>query len=265
MGALGKATAPYLDPLAPEARRLVRRMRFVYPPELPGRSIGLFSLVRYATEARLRGDVVECGVGRGVSYFLLAHAMHATGHPGRLYGYDSFEGFPEPTAADASARMPRRGEWADTSIEHVRGHFASAGLGAFYDDRCRLVRGFFKQSLQGPLPVEAVSLLHLDVDLYESYLDCGRRLGPLVEPGGIVLLDEYAHPNWPGATKAVDALAREFDWTILRSDLMDKHLCVRATALAQPFPALAELLRLLRSTQVRPEDRPPRIPASTSS
>ena len=56
-------------------------------------------------------------------------------------------------------------------------------------------------------------MLHLDVDLYESYWVALRRLWPHVIPGGIVTFDEYRQPAWPGATLAVD----EFFWDLAQS------------------------------------------------
>lgn len=64
------------------------------------------------------GDYVECGVGRGRSLLIVA-ALNALLEPeagGRrkLWAYDSFQGFPEPTPEDRSHRNPMAGEWASS-------------------------------------------------------------------------------------------------------------------------------------------------------
>jgi predicted O-methyltransferase YrrM len=45
-------------------------------------------------------------------------------------------------------------------------------------------------------------LLHIDVDLYEPTLSALQHLYPLVSPGGVVIIDEYALAHW-GATEAL--------------------------------------------------------------
>jgi len=74
-----------------------------------------------------------------------------------------------------------------------------------------LVPGYFNDTLktyQGQ-----VALLHLDVDLYDSYKVCLETLYPKVATGGVILFDEYAEPtdlkNWPGAKKAIDEFLGE--------------------------------------------------------
>ena len=51
-------------------------------------------------------------------------------------------------------------------------------------------------------PGTRFSLLNIDVDLYEPTLSTLENLYPLVSPGGIIVVDEYALCNW-GATEAL--------------------------------------------------------------
>ncbi len=57
----------------------------------------------------LPGDVIECGVGHGTTFAMLAY--FAGVQQRTLRGFDSFRGFPEPSAHDASWRNPQAGEW----------------------------------------------------------------------------------------------------------------------------------------------------------
>jgi O-methyltransferase len=223
-----------LPPLAPETRRAYRRLRMVFPPAFPERTAGLFALIRYLVDEGVEGDVVECGVGRGVSFFLLGSFMAKLQHRGLLFGFDSFQGFPTPSPLDASPRNPQGGEWAETSPEHVKAHFADAGLNDFFEERCRLIRGFFEQTLTGELPFTEISMLHLDVDLYESYRTSGSVLEPLVAGKGVVLVDEFNDPAWPGATKAVLEILRESTRTLFYSRLMNKHIAIEHSLWEEP-------------------------------
>src|SRR3989344_5450284 len=62
------------------------------------------------------GDVVECGVGKGVSTQILVLLLNNENKGRKFWGFDSFEGFPEPTKEDASYRNPKKGEWKKMSI-----------------------------------------------------------------------------------------------------------------------------------------------------
>ena len=69
-----------------------------------------------------------------------------------------------------------------------------------------IVKGYFKNTIfqyeGGP-----IAILHLDVDLYDSYKICLENLYDLVIPGGIIMFDEYKSTSlirWPGATKAIN-------------------------------------------------------------
>ena len=78
--------------------------------------------------------MVECGVGRGLTLYMLGYFMAARRSTRRLYGFDSFEGFPPPTAADTSDRRPVAGDlWADTSLTHVAEHFRYGELQEFFN------------------------------------------------------------------------------------------------------------------------------------
>lgn len=218
-----------------------RSLRMVFPPPFPERTAGFFTIARYLADENVAGDIVECGVGRGVSFFLIGYFMSRLGVSGRLFGFDSFAGFPAPSQYDQSSRNPRLGEWGDTSPEHVRQHFVEAGLTDFFDTRCRLVPGFFEQTLTGTLEFSEVAFLHLDVDLYDSYRVSGNILEPLVTRRGLVLFDEYDQPSWPGATKAVREILTKSDRILFYSKLMKKHIAIDSRHWAGSSPAVVRL------------------------
>ncbi len=49
-----------------------------------------------------------------------------------------------------------------------------------------------------------VSLLHLDMDLYEPTLAALKAFWPRMLTGAVVLLDEYAIREWPGESEALE-------------------------------------------------------------
>jgi hypothetical protein len=148
------------------------------------------------------GAVVECGVGKGRT-FLYFSFLASQEKNRNLWGFDSFEGFPEPAKEDASVRSPKKGEWSGVSVNDIHNTLLTAGISKdFIAKNTHLVKGFFSDSLAN-YPGDPIALLHIDGDLYESYKDVLTKLYPFVISGGLILFDEYNTEAWPGATKAV--------------------------------------------------------------
>jgi hypothetical protein len=150
------------------------------------------------------GNVVECGVGKGRTLLYFSFLSHQEGKKRKIYGFDSFEGFPEPATEDTSYRAPKKGEWSGISTDDIISTLKTAGLpNDFITSQVTLVKGFFNESLK-KYDGSPIAILHVDADLYESYKDVLTALYPKVIPGGVVLFDEYRTKEWPGATQAVD-------------------------------------------------------------
>lgn len=165
----------------------------------------------------IKGDIVECGIGRGRSLLVLSSLNHMLEeHEGgnrKIYGYDSFEGFPEPTSHDDSYRKPKKGEWASSpsgryqyNKEFITNVLNNAGVNT--KENIILKKGFFSESLIHH-PNEPIAILHVDGDLYESYMDTLNNLYHKVSQGGIIVFDDFLaqkedEDRWPGARKAVE-------------------------------------------------------------
>lgn len=164
------------------------------------------------------GDIVECGVGEGNTFAMLTYLVgsNSWANDRKLWGYDSFEGWPEPTEYDASPRNPKAGEWkvSEGMTERV---LRNSNLRSEYPDlNIQLIKGFVGDTLPHFSKDRRIAFLHLDLDLYPGYKDGLENLFPLVSPGGIIALDEYKEfpdapeygngtiEKWPGCTKAVD-------------------------------------------------------------
>lgn len=73
------------------------------------------------------------------------------------------------------------------SEAQVRANFEHYGL---LDDRVRFVPGWFKDTLQDA-PIESISVLRLDGDLYESTIQALDALYPRLSSGGYCIIDDY--------------------------------------------------------------------------
>lgn len=155
----------------------------------------------------LQGNIIECGVFRGGTLLGMAHRLALHGRRNvNLIGCDSFQGFPEPTQQDALGdgtfhETALKGVYSDTSYEGLCSRISALG----YSQNITLVKGFFSDTLPS-LAHENFRLVHLDCDLYESYMTCLNFLYPRLVPGGYMVFDEYdlAAAAYPGAQKAID-------------------------------------------------------------
>jgi predicted O-methyltransferase YrrM len=127
-------------------------------------------LVKYALDqVESKGLYLEFGVGRGKSMRWIAPEVD-----GSVHGFDSFEGIQEhwngnPIGAFSQKQMPK----VPDNVEfHV---------------------GYFDATLPGFLEAHAdsIAFLHVDCDLYSSTVTIFEQLGDRLQPGSIVLFDEY--------------------------------------------------------------------------
>lgn len=160
----------------------------------------------------VKGSVVECGVFRGFGLMTWAH-LSAVLEPAnltrRIYGFDSFGGFPSVSERDSNSRKtPAPGELKADSHEEL-----SALIGLYDQDRflghidkVHLVKGDLVNTVPQfveQTPHLLVSLLFLDVDLYEPTKTAIEHFLPRMPKGSVIAFDQLDNPIWPGEARAV--------------------------------------------------------------
>jgi O-methyltransferase/demethyldecarbamoylnovobiocin O-methyltransferase/8-demethyl-8-(2,3-dimethoxy-alpha-L-rhamnosyl)tetracenomycin-C 4'-O-methyltransferase len=73
------------------------------------------------------------------------------------------------------------------------------------------LKGWFKDTLPSA-PIEKLSILRLDGDLYESTMTALQSLYPKLSLGGYAIIDDYA-PSIPCCVQAVDDFRRAHNIT----------------------------------------------------
>ena len=198
----------------------------------------LLEAVRYVHKRGLAGDFVECGVWRGGSSMAAAMGFRDLGDFSRdLWLFDTFEGMSEPTDFDVRLdsgepaiekwRRTREREdaetanWCAASLEDVT---RNLGLTGYPAERVHYVQGKVEETLLKPENAPAkISILRLDTDWYESTKVEMEILFERLEPGGVLILDDYGH--WAGAKKAVDEfLATQPPYLMHRIDYSGRML-----------------------------------------
>src|SRR5262249_9601439 len=144
------------------------------------------------------GDLIETGAWRGGATIFMRALLKVNGVKDRVvWVADSFRGMPVPKNGqdgfdESHVDMLR------VSLERVKANFARFNL---LDDQVRFLAGWFKDTLP-KAPINKLSILRLDGDLYSSTMESLTNLYFKVSPGGYVIVDDYL--SWPACKKAVD-------------------------------------------------------------
>jgi O-methyltransferase len=165
------------------------------------------------------GEVAEFGVWRGGTALLLRDHLVTQAQNRTLHLFDSFAGLPE--ANPAKDNHHREGDLADTSEAAVRKLLGFAGV--------VIHAGRFEKT------VAAVSdgrfcFAHIDADLYSSVLFASNFIYPRLNPGGVIVYDDYGFRTCAGAKAAVDEYFAQLP---IRPIYLTTGQCVTIKA---PFP-----------------------------
>jgi hypothetical protein len=161
----------------------------------------------FKQSAHIRGEIMEFGIFKGNSFFrwikfrdLLEHTQSR-----KIIGFDIFGDFPE--AQFEGDKLKREAFVKETaggksiSEEELRSLLKAQQL----DKNVEIIPGDILQTLETYLeqnPHLKISLLHIDVDLYEPTKFVLEKLYDKVSKGGIIIFDDYG--AFAGANKAVD-------------------------------------------------------------
>lgn len=169
----------------PEATKIIHERKF-----------NLYNIAR--SLQHIPGDLAECGVFRASSSFLMLAASQGTGK--FLHGFDSFQGLSEPKERD-TVIIDRTFKWKENDLA-VSETFAQNNLSKFNGQFC-LYKGWIPERFN-EVKDKTFSLVHIDVDLYDPTLATLEFFWPRLNPGGMIVCDDYGFESCPGAKKAMD-------------------------------------------------------------
>jgi hypothetical protein len=160
----------------------------------------------------VKGSIVECGVFRGfslMSWAKLSSILEPENLTRRIYGFDSFNGFPSVSSNDRTGSgIAEVGDFQTSSydelIELLKVYDQDRFLG--YIPKVQLIRGDVTETIPEFVQQNRhllVSLLFIDLDLYEPTKAALEHILPRMPKGSIVAFDELDNPIWPGETEAL--------------------------------------------------------------
>jgi hypothetical protein len=174
------------------------------------RFLALYEIFKLALP--VKGSVVECGVYKGfglMGWAKLSTILEPENLTRRIYGFDSFAGFPSVGEKDANVvAMPAKGELFGDSYEELQALITEYDRDRFlgHMDKVHLYRGDATRTIPQFLvdhPHLVVSLLFLDFDLFEPTKVAIETFLPRMPKGAIIAFDELDNPIWPGETMAL--------------------------------------------------------------
>jgi hypothetical protein len=174
------------------------------------RFIALYEIFKLALP--VKGSVVECGVFKGfgvMSWAKLSAMLEPENLTRRIYGFDTFAGFPSISDRDANpVAAPHDGALFADSYEELQSLIAQYDQDRFlgHVNKVQLIKGNVVETVPAFLesnPHLIVSLLFLDLDLYEPTQVALRHFLPRMPRGAVLAFDELDNPMWPGETLAL--------------------------------------------------------------
>jgi O-methyltransferase len=145
----------------------------------------LRDIAELVLKENIPGDFCECGVWRGGAAIFMRGILKAYQSERKVWVCDSFRGMPY-------GEDPRDPDWRHLTLlevpfDQVIENFRRFGL--WNGERVKIMPGWFKDTLPGP--IEQLALLLLDCDFYSSTMEVLNALYPKVSSGGYVIIDDY--------------------------------------------------------------------------
>ncbi len=158
------------------------------------------------------GDIVECGVFKGVSFmfWLKCLKIYSPNSQKKVIGFDMFSGFPKnlkKIEKISAKKYVKSSEFKGLDPMEL----SKKARRIAKDKKFEFVKGDVSKTSKNYIKKNygfKISLLHLDLDTYNGTKSALVNFFPKLSKGGIVILDEYGSRGW-GETEAVDEFLKE--------------------------------------------------------
>jgi len=168
----------------------------------------------YKLIQNIPGDIIELGVcgGKGLFSFIQAVFINEPQYQWRnIVGFDTFDGFVSLSENDnlnIDSHLKKEGAFKENSYDEL------CKLAKIHQDFCfmntrkqiEIIKGDIKITIPEFLEKNKgliISLLYLDLDLYEPTKLAIRLLWDRIPKGGIIVFDEAITRSWQGEAQAL--------------------------------------------------------------
>jgi hypothetical protein len=148
-------------------------------------------------EEKVSGAVVEFGVAGGSWLKMILDHMDRQSTLREVYGFDSFEGLPEPDRQN-DGNAWKKGQYANP-LEAVQKFLKVSDKSHLH-----LLKGWFLDSFKKPeaQDIRKIAFAKVDCDLYGPAVECLDFLANRLSNGAVLMFDDWPHLATLGETKA---------------------------------------------------------------
>lgn len=185
--------------------------------------------LKYISENRIEGDIVECGVYQGYTLAYIAKLLEKLNLKKKIIGFDTFEdGFIDDTFTEFDTDFKKQKKLNHKDVNSSAPYFTKDqvisnihNITTFKD--YDLIKGNVIETLdlQRNLP-DKICFLRLDTDLYKTTKKQLEVLYPKLVAGGVLHIDDYGF--FSGAKKAVDEFFCNKKIWLHRADLTCRYM-----------------------------------------
>ena len=182
----------------------------------------LMKMVQY-----IPGAIIELGVCSGNGLMSLVHChnvLQPTYRYREFYGFDTFEGFPSVHENDIKDIVWEKGDFCNESYDRLTNIIDIHNSYYYLPTNVQLVKGDVTKTIPVFLKDNRhviVSLLYLDMDIYEPTKVALKELLPRMAKGSIIAFDELNWRSFPGETiAALEELGTKYKF----KNLLNSHI-----------------------------------------
>ena len=154
------------------------------------------------------GAIIEMGVCSGNGLMTLVHShnvLQPTYRYREFYGFDTFEGFPSVHENDIADVEWKKGDFYNDSYNRLTNIINIHNSYYYIPTNVKLIKGDVKETI--PIFLQEnkhviISLLYLDLDIYEPTKIALSNFLPRMAKGSIIAFDELNWKSFPGETIA---------------------------------------------------------------
>ena len=166
-----------------------------------------FQMADYAA-GLAHGDVIECGCWHGHSTLAIATLLQERGFTERFHVFDSFEGGLSDFKSEDESFFQLSPQEKSAQVQQFASDFAFVQSVTAAFPFVELHRGWIPEVLAQYRP-QATRFVHIDVDMYEPTKAALEYFWDSLLVGGCMVIDDYNHSVFEGATRAVDEFLKQ--------------------------------------------------------
>ena len=174
------------------------------------RLFNLYDCLKYIEKNNIKGEIVEVGCYKGATL-----AFCRSFSKRKIYGFDTFEGHPEPDLDDKDIwgisqnkvykkQIKDNGKWLKVGIDQVKKNISNLST----LNKVELIKGNIEDKILELQAIKKISILILDVQWFKANMVVLKNLFPKINKNGYLIISDYGHHS--GTQKATNLYFKKY-------------------------------------------------------